>query len=122
MDPMLVVFACIALGAVSVLCVTLSVVAVRAGRDINELKEQLGPVLEQTTATMKITEEALTKLDNDLVKVTRGIEMFESMASDLKKLQGQLLDKVRQPLTDVTSLFSGAVRGFTEFTKTLIDR
>lgn len=136
MNEILVIFGCIALGAVSVLCVTLTFVVVGAkkdldrmtttletvGRDVSEIKNKAVPVFEKTMNVLSITEGTLDKLDDDLDRLSRGAQLFESAAKEVKNFQSMIVDKIRTPISDITSLFSGAIRGFSEFTKTLLDK
>lgn len=136
MDNILVIFGCIALGSLTVLCVTLTFVAVGArkdlgkmtitmehvGRDVGELKDRALPLFDQTSTVLRITEVTLEKLDDDLDRLSRGAQLFESAAREVKNLQTLVVDKIRAPINDITSLFSGAIRGFSEFTKTILDK
>lgn len=136
MDNILVIFGSVALGSLTVLCVTLTFVAVGArkdlarititlehvGSDVDLLKDRIVPLLEHTSSVLKITEVTLAKLDDDLDRFSRGAQLFESTAKEVKNLQVMVVDKIRTPLNDITSLFSGAIRGFTEFTKTILDK
>lgn len=136
MDIILVIFSCIALGSLAALFVTLTFVAVAArkdlgritftleqvGKDVSDLKGSALPILEQTSSVLKITEVTLAKLDDDLDRFSRGAQLFESAAREVKNLQVMVVDKIRTPLNDITSLFSGAIRGFSEFTKTILDK
>ena len=136
MDSTLLLFICIALASVSVLCITLAFVAVKAGKNlgkmtetleqvgnnIEEIKEKTIPVLDQTSSILTLTEGTIEKLDRDLDRFSKGAELFESIAKEVKQLQTMVIDKVRAPITEISSLFSGAVKGFTEFTKTLLDK
>jgi uncharacterized protein YoxC len=136
MDSTLLIFACVALGAVAVLCVTLAIVALQAGKnlgrltttmeavgnDVSEIKSQAIPLIEKATTVMQRTDVAMTKLDGSLDNLENGARALRGIAEDTRKLEQEVLRRVQPALEDITSLVSGAVKGLSTFIRNVMDR
>lgn len=134
MDPVLLIFACLALGAVTILCIAAAVVLLRSRThvervvvsvesmqvDLAQLQRQLKPVLEHTaivlTDVQRIVENAGKKLD----QLSSGIDAFSSIAKDVKDIESMVVGKMKGPLEDILGIVAGTVRGVTAFTKKLV--
>jgi len=130
----LLIFACLALGAVTILCIAAAVVLLRSRThvervvvsvesmqvDIAQLQRQLKPVLEHTaivlTDVQRIVENAGKKLD----QLGSGIDAFSSIAKDVKDIESMVVGKMKGPLEDILGIVAGTVRGVTAFTKKLV--
>ena len=124
------------LAAASVLCVVLAVAAIRAvnnmdrmtdalesvGRDVEDLKKQVEPVINEAGKVLQRTDDALKKIDTSLGQVNKGTQVFQQMAEDVRELEQDLVDRVRPPLQDLGSVAAGAIKGFTGLIKSLLDR
>jgi len=135
MDPILLIFGCIALGAVTILCIAATVVLMRTPahiermvasiesmqKDVAHLQRQLEPVLERSATVLTEVQRIVENADKKLDQLSGGIETFASIAKDVKDLESMVLGKMRGPLEDITSLVAGAVRGVTAFTKKIVN-
>ena len=136
MDSTLLIFACVALGAVAVLCITLAVVAVQAGknmqrltstmeavgRDVSEIKTETIPLIARTSDVMERADHALIKLDSSLDNLRSGSQAIRGIAEDTRNLEQEVVRRVQPAIDDLTGLFSGAVRGFAAFVKNLMEK
>lgn len=136
MDATLLIFACLALGAATVLFIVVAIVAVNAGKnlnrvtavvelmqkDVHELKVTATPVLEKAGKVLDQTERTIVTLENDLSKLSSGAQNIAGIAEDLRMLEQSLLARVRPSLEDLASLVSGVAKGVTAFAKKLTDR
>jgi len=136
MDPTLLIFACIALGAVAVLCVTLAFVAVRAGKnlqqmvgtidsmakDVSEIKDESIPLIVQATEVLQQTDAALAKLDRSLDNIEGGSQAFLGIAQDTRNLEREVVRRLQPAIEDMTSLATAGVKGVTTFLRNLLDR
>ncbi|MBS1560402.1 MAG: hypothetical protein JSS89_02230 [Bacteroidetes bacterium] len=134
MDPVLLIFGCIALGAVTILCIAATVVLLRTRShvervvvsvesmqtDVAQLQQQLEPVLERTAIVLSDVQRIVENADKKLDQLSGGIETFASIAKDVKDLESMVIGKMRGPLEDITSLVAGAVRGVSAFTKKIV--
>lgn len=134
MDPVLLIFGCVALGAVTILCVAATVVLLRSRThvervvvsveamqtDVAQLQRQLEPVLERTADVLTDVQRIVENADKKLDQLSKGIETFASIAKDVKDIESMVIGKMRGPLEDITSIVAGAVRGVTAFTKKIV--
>lgn len=136
MDQTLLIFSCVALAAVTTLCVTIAIVAVRAAgdlksltmnvvaikSDVSDVKRSLIPVIDKAGRVMDDTHNAMHQVNKGLEALNSGTELFKSVASDIKELEKELVDRVRTPLMDVASLVAGTIKGATAFITALTTR
>ena len=136
MDQTLIIFSSIALGSVAALCITLVVVAIRAGKnldritttlenvgsDVAQLRAQALPLIEEATAVMHRADATIARVDEGLAQINRGTEVYASIANDVRDLERDLVSKVKPSLEDFASLFSGTLRSVTGFVRGLLDR
>lgn len=135
-DVVLIVFACIALGAAAFLFVVLTVavrrfsgsveqiteVVQKAGRDITEMKDHSVRLLSETTVFIQKSEKTLEKIDDNLLHISKGTEAFEQMANDIRTVQQDLLEKVQGPLADLAGFLSGTISGISGMLKNIFAR
>ncbi|NQW30396.1 MAG: hypothetical protein HQ472_07785 [Ignavibacteria bacterium] len=133
MDQTLLVFICVALGALTTLCITLALVAVRSAKeltklavyvevirtDIAEVKQSMVPVINKTGRVLDEVQGAMLRVNQGLEAVTVGTELFKSLATDVKDLEREFIERVKSPLLDVASLLASTIKGATVFIKTL---
>lgn len=136
MDTTLVVFGSIALSAATVLCITLSIVAIRAvrevarmtatleevGRHVREIKDRSVPLIEHATTVMQKTDRALDRVDGALQNVTAGTDSFRGIASDVRDMEQHILNRLRPSVDDATMMISGIVRGVTAIVRSFMKR
>lgn len=134
MDPVLLIFGCIALGAVTILCIAATVVLLRTRThvervvvsvesmqtDMAQLQQQLEPVLERTAIVLSDVQRIVENADKKLDQLSGGIETFASIAKDVKELESMVIGKMRGPLEDILGLVAGTVRGVSAFTKKIV--
>lgn len=134
MDPVLLIFGCIALGAVTILCIAATVVLLRTRThvervvvsvesmqtDVAQLQQQLEPVLERTAIVLSDVQRIVENADKKLDQLSGGIETFASIAKDVKELESMVVGKMRGPLEDIMGLVAGTVRGVSAFTKKIV--
>lgn len=134
MDPVLLIFGCIALGAVTILCIAATVVLLRTRThvervvvsvesmqtDVAQLQQQLEPVLERTAIVLSDVQRIVENADKKLDQLSGGIETFASIAKDVKELESMVVGKMRGPLEDIMGLVAGTVRGLSAFTKKIV--
>ncbi len=134
MDPVLLIFGCIALGAVTILCIAATVVLLRTRThvervvvsvesmqtDVAQLQQQLEPVLERTAIVLSDVQRIVENADKKLDQLSGGIETFASIAKDVKELESMVVSKMRGPLEDIMGLVAGTVRGVSAFTKKIV--
>ncbi len=134
MDNILVLFVCIALSAITILCIVLAIAALRAvknvaamtstmervGADVGELKSQLIPLIEQATVVITRSEKTLEALESNLQHVSKGTATFERIAGDLHKLEQDLVSRVRIPLTDLSNTIGSALASVSGFVRNLL--
>jgi len=134
MDPVLLIFGCIALGAVTILCIAATVVLLRTRThvervvvsvesmqtDVAQLQQQLEPVLERTAIVLSDVQRIVENADKKLDQLSGGIETFASIAKDVKELESMVVGKMRGPLEDILGLVAGTVRGVSAFTKKIV--
>ncbi|CAN5452356.1 hypothetical protein BH10BAC6_BH10BAC6_16240 [soil metagenome] len=135
MDPVLLIFGCIALGAVTILCVAATVVLLRSRThvervvisvesmqgDIAQLQRQLKPVLEHTAIVLTDVQRIVESADKKLGQLGSGIDTFESIAKDMKDIESLVVRKMKGPLEDILGIVAGTVRGVTAFTKKIVN-
>jgi uncharacterized protein YoxC len=136
MDQTLIIFGSIAMASVAILCVTLAIVAVRAGKnleritatmetmgtDVSQLRERAIPLIEEATVVMQRADDTLERIDNGIAQLSKGTEAFAAIVSDVRDLERDVLATVRGPLEDVASLLGGTVSKVTGFIKNFLDR
>lgn len=136
MDTSLVIFGCIALAALTVLCIAGAVTLLyarkqldrvidtveKAAGDMSDLKRQLEPVIQQSEVVLGQLHSTLENADSQLDKLGRGADTFASIADDVKVLETNLMAKVRGPLEDVASLVAGVARGASVFARKLVEK
>ena len=129
MDPTLLIFACIALGAAATFFVVVAIVAVKAGRDLDRITSVVestrNDVAELKKAAIPVIEKAGTVLDRmetDLQQLSKGAASIAGIAEDVRQLEQSLLARVRPSLEDLASLVSGLAKGVTTFARNLLDR
>lgn len=136
MDQTLIIFGSVALGAVAVLCVTLAIVALRVGKnleritvtmetmgnDVTQLRERAVPLIDEATTVMKRADDTLERIDNGIAQLSKGTEAFAAIVSDVRDLERDVVATVRGPLEDVASLLGGTVSKVTSFIKSFLDR
>ncbi len=136
MDPTLLLFACIALGAAAVFFVVLAIVAMKAGRDLDrmttvveamradvgELKAATLPVITKAGEVLDETKDVLVRTENDLAKLSNGAAHLAGIAEDLRQLEQKLVARVQPSLEELASLVSGVAKGVTTFARKVLDR
>ena len=136
MDSTLVIFGCIALGAVSVLCITAAAIVIKAsknldrmtntvermGLDVAEMKSEMTPLIQRGVSVMEKTDSAVGKLDESLDQLTFGSKAVRGIAEDTRKLEQEMVERVRPALNDLTKLANSVVGGLTAFVRNLMDR
>lgn len=110
LDTTLVVFAVIALVAVTALCITLAFVAVRALREIERavstLEDVGSDVREMKQRVLPVMDDALMAMRN----VAMGTATLRAMTEDVRTLEQQVVNRIRPTVDDITGAVSGAVR------------
>lgn len=110
MNTALLVFGILALIAITVLCVTLAIVAVRAlremqravltledvGTDVRELKQRVLPVVDDAVAAMR--------------NVAVSTATLRAITEDVRAMEQQVVNRLRPTVDDITSTIGGAVR------------
>lgn len=136
MDPILLVFIIIALVAFSVLCVVLImwitdlkkqvqhtiVVVDAAGRDLQDIKYKLLPVLDEAKTMLMHAGNTFEQADIELEKIGKGADTFIAIAEDVRRLEQQIIGRIQGPLEDVTSVVSGVLKGVSVFARQLLKR
>ena len=136
MDNTLIIFGSVALAALAVLCVTAAIMLVKAvknldrmtvtvesmGNDVNEIKSEVTPLLQRTTAVMEKADSAVNKIDESLDQLTFGTKAVRGIAEDTRKLEQELVERVRPALNDLTGLANSVVSGLTAFVRSIMDR
>lgn len=136
MDPILLIFCVIALVAVSVLCVVgvmllvdlkqqvrrTVIVVDTAGRDLQDIKHKLMPVLDEAKTTLQHTSRAIENADREIAKIGKGADTFVAIAEDVRRLEQQIVSRVQGPLEDVTNVINGALKGVTTFARQLFKK
>lgn len=135
MDPVLLIFGCIALAAVTILCVAATVVLLRSRThvervvtsvesmqvDVAQLQHQLQPVLERTAIVLTDVQRIVENADKKLDQLSGGIDTFASIAKDVKDIESMVVSKMKGPLEDILGIVAGTVRGVTAFTKKIVN-
>ncbi len=131
MDNTLVIFGSIALAAAAALFVILSIVALRAmkditrmtstlervGLDISEIKTSVLPLISETTQMVRKTEQTIEQIDNSLQRISRGTQAFEKLATDIQSFEQELVGKIRVPVEDLLAAVSGGIKGLSSMLK-----
>lgn len=135
MDSTLLIFACIALAALAVLCVAATIVLLNSRKqfervvvtmeniqgDVTQIKGQLEPVLERSATVLSDVQRIVENADARLDQLSQGIETFSTIAKDVRDLEHMVVGKLRGPLEDIVGMVAGAVRGVTAFTKKIVN-
>ena len=136
MDTTLLIFICIALGAVTILFVVCAQLAMKTGknldrmtvvveliqRDVHELKASAKPVLEKAGLVLDQAQQTLGRLDDDLASLSSGVKDIAGIAQDVRAFEQSLLARVKPSLDDLASIVSGVARGVTTFARKLTAR
>lgn len=136
MDPLLIVFLCVALSAVTVVCITATVVLInsskhvvrivasveRSSQTMQEIKQQLGPVLQRSEELFEQLRSTTQNANRQIEKLSKGADAFSAIATDVRSFEAEALDRLRPAMQDVTSLVSGVARGLTTFVRSLMQR
>ncbi|MDZ4746676.1 MAG: hypothetical protein SGJ05_11845 [bacterium] len=136
MDPILLIFCVIALVAVTVLCVvaTMWIIDLRkqvqrtvvimdtAGRDVQEIKSKLLPVLDEAKTMLYHASNTFEQADIELEKIGQGADTFIAIAEDIRRFEQSVLSRIQGPLEDVTSVVNGAMKGISTFARKLFAR
>lgn len=136
MDSTLVVFACVALGAVAGLCLVGISAVIKAGRnldritgvvetmqrDVSELKTHTIPVLLKTGFVLDQTHETIASVRADLGKLSKAADSVSGIAQDVRSFEQDIIARIRPSVEDLTSISSGVIRGVTAFIRHLTKR
>lgn len=136
MDNTLLLFACVALGAAAILFVVAAVVLwkVRAGversvasiealtTDVHEIRIQLEPVMQKAMSSLTELDLTMQAAREPLRTVNRGAEVALSMMNDVKRLETDVVDAVRQPLKNTLDVVGSILSTVTQIGKGLADR
>lgn len=136
MDNTLLIFACIALGAAAILFVVAAVVLwkVRAGversvtsiealtTDVHEIRMQLEPVMAKAQTSLTELDLTLQAAREPLRTVNRSAEVALSMMNDVKRLETDVVDAVRQPLKNTLDVVGTVLSTVTQIGKGLAER
>lgn len=123
MDNTLITFTCIALAAATILFVVLAIVVVRAAQevqriadavqqasaDLSAFKAHVLPLVEDTARMVRKTEQTLVRVDANLDLIRKGTQTFADVAQDIRSLEQEVVERVRQPLSDLTAVLSGGI-------------
>ena len=132
-NAVLVVSATIALLSAPALCIIAAVGVLRLLRhvdrmtisiegmqqDVREVKRSLQPVLEKTATLIDQTQRTITRVDQDLQKLSAGADTFKAIADDVRALEHLLVSTVKPSIEELASFISGLVGGVTSFAKRL---
>jgi len=136
MDNTLIIFGSIALGAFSILCISLVIVAFRAsknldritatlgeiGTDVTQIKDQALPLFDEATMVLQRADTTMAKLDGAVDQLAAGTSAIRGIADDARALEQQVVDRLRPTIDDLTGLLAGSVKGVTSFVRSLLDR
>jgi uncharacterized protein YoxC len=136
MDPILIIFLCVALAAVAIMCIAATVTLLNARRsldrmvvtvertatDMHEIKTRLTPVLIRSEELLEQMHHTLQQADKQIEKISKGADAFASIAEDVRSFESGIMNRIRPSVDELTGMFAGAVKGVTTFIKTLSSR
>lgn len=136
MDPILIIFLCVALAAVSIMCVAATVTLLNArksldrmvvtveksAQDMHEIKSRLTPVLLRSEELLEQLHQTMQKADRQIETISKGADAFASIAEDVRSFEAGIMNRIRPTIDDLTGMFAGAVKGVTTFVRTLSSR
>lgn len=136
MDPILIIFLCVALAAVSIMCVAATVTLLNArksldrmvvtveksAQDMHEIKSRLTPVLLRSEELLEQLHQTVQKADRQIETISKGADAFASIAEDVRSFEAGIMNRIRPTIDDLTGMFAGAVKGVTTFVRTLSSR
>jgi uncharacterized protein YoxC len=134
MDPILLVFLCIALAAFTVLCIVAAVAvrnvsiqldkvvraSERAAADVQALRSDLGPILSETASLLGQLKATTAHADAQLVSLGKSADAIAGIIGDVRALEAKLLGRLGPPLEQAAGLVAGVTKGLTTFIQRLV--
>lgn len=133
MDPILLVFACLALASFSLLCVIATIMVFRLRKnvdsithsatsvasDVKALRVQTEPLLESATSALQKMGSSMEQLDVALNHLSDGSKVVSSMAHDVRDLERRILSQLEPPVQDVLAILASSTKGIIAFLRRL---
>lgn len=134
MDPVLLAFLCLALAALAFAAVVAAWLmlnakselqrsvdaVVKMSDDVHALRANLLPVLQDSRTLMQQLQATATSADQQLASLSKGVEAVTGIATDVRKFEKRLLERVGPPLEDAAGVVAGVSKGLSTFVRTLM--
>jgi uncharacterized protein YoxC len=134
MDPFLLVFACLALAAFTVLCIVAAMAiknltrqldivvstTQRAAADLQTLRADIAPVLTEATSLLTQLKATTANADAQLTSLGRSADAIAGIVGDVRALESRLLQRLGPPLEQAAGVVAGVTKGVATFIQRLV--